>query len=150
MLAKQAKNKKNKGRPPPPEKSRWKPGQSGNPKGRPKSALSCVSVTKDMLEWKAPEELIANFRRLYPQLGPNPTNMQISMLAGIIHSFDIKSGDGARSAIVDRIDGKVPIPIGPVNGSDAIPVALSFEGRTRIELEGLERTLLKWIPQKQE
>lgn len=30
MRAKQAKSKKNKGRPPPPEKSRWKPGQSGN------------------------------------------------------------------------------------------------------------------------
>ena len=122
----------------------WPKGVTGNPKGRPKSALSCVSVTKDMLQWKAPEEFIANFRRLYPQLGSNPTNMQISMLAGIIHSFDIKSGDGARSAIVDRIDGKVPIPIaGPPDGN-GFPITLSFDGRSKAELEKLEKELLKW------
>lgn len=34
---------------PPPEETRWKPGQSGNPKGKPKGSLNLSTLIRDTL-----------------------------------------------------------------------------------------------------
>jgi len=145
MAAKQHKNKKTK-----KEKAehlkphRWAKGQSGNAKGRPPSVLSVTSTLKRMLEWEAPPQIVTNFRTFFPQLPAKPTCLEIMVARSMIKSFDIKSGDIMAKEIWERLDGKVPFPIVPGNGSDTFKLDLDFNGATRGELEKMEQDLLKW------
>jgi len=78
----------------------FKPGQSGNPTGRPKHALSLVSNIRDCLERPIPP--LAERRKLLP----------IEQLAWrwIDSAINGSDRDGAKwaMAILERLDGRVP------------------------------------------
>lgn len=88
-------------RPVPPTSGQWKPGQSGNPSGRPKS-----KPFKDALQ-----KLIDN--------NPDALNVAAAALMARAHTGDVS----AMKEIADRLDGKVPQAIG---GTDELPAIKGF------------------------
>jgi len=122
----------------------WKPGQSGNPKGRAPKALSVTSTLKAMLEWPAPSTIVANYRQLFPQLPANPTCIEILTVRAVTKAMDIKTGDVMAKEIWERLDGKVPFPISGAGGPDSpIPIKFDFSGMSVKELDIFERLLGK-------
>lgn len=86
--------------PSPPHSGRWKPGQSGNPGGRPK--------TKPFKE---------ALQRVIERLG-GPDEAAAALFARAI------TGDvAAFKECADRLDGKVPTPVG---GTDDLPPIKGF------------------------
>jgi len=55
----------------------WKPGQSGNPKGRPPKDISLTTLVKEIGDWAAPKSVLAQYRQLFPQL---PTDASCAMV----------------------------------------------------------------------
>ena len=91
---------------------RWKPGQSGNPKGRPLSK-PYKQALEDQLA------ALAQMKGLAPNQG-------YAMIASA-HVAKAMSGDmAAIKELADRIDGKVPNPIG---GTDELPPITAFAWR---------------------
>jgi hypothetical protein len=87
-------SEKPKGRPLPPEEHRWKKGQSGNPKGRPKKEDSLTSLLREEIGKPCP---------LDPQ---NRTWGQLLIRSTLQDA--IKGNPAARKEVWDRADGKVP------------------------------------------
>lgn len=83
----------------------WKPGQSGNPGGRPKGQ-SITSVLRTILD----EE--AKFK------GNTNGKLLKEIVADVLVKHALKGNMKAMSILLDRHDGKVPLPVttGP-NGS---------------------------------
>ena len=88
-------------RPPPPACGRWKPGQSGNPLGRPKRRPFTEAI----------ERLLQN----------NPAALDVAAAAMMAkaHNGDV----AAFNALCDRVQGKVPQPVG---GTDDLPPIQGF------------------------
>lgn len=87
---------------PPPVSGRWKPGQSGNPSGRPKKKPLTEALQRVLA--KLNDEELETLCRPY-----------IEKLA---------SGDvAALKEVADRVEGKVPNPIG---GTDELPAIKGF------------------------
>jgi len=78
------------GRGHPPKDTRWKPGQSGNPKGRPPKNLSITSLVKEKLEQEGPE---------------GKTNAEL--IADAIIELAVSGDLSAIKELLDRTDGKV-------------------------------------------
>lgn len=75
----------------------WKPGQSGNPKGRPKQSLTALLR-------KAAEK-----RELFGQ--PMPEGQDVGeTFADACFAWAIKGNPAFASQILDRLEGKVPQP----------------------------------------
>lgn len=91
-----------KGRPEPPLKSRWKKGQSGNPKGRPPKELCLTSLVKAELELQAEQggQLLRN------KDGSPKTWAQI--LATAIVRQAARGNATALAQLWERLDGKIP------------------------------------------
>ena len=87
----------NYGRPLPPVESRWKPGQSGNPKGRPKKEESFVGLLEDLVNALCPTD---PERRSYAEL----------IVRSLIHQ-GLKGNLGAIKEILNRLSGRVPFLI---------------------------------------
>jgi hypothetical protein len=95
---------------------RWKPGQSGNPKGRPLS-----KPYKEALERQL--AMLAMQKGLSPEQG-------YDMIAAA-HTAKAMSGDmAAIKELADRIDGKVPNPVG---GTDELPPITAFAWKPIVE-----------------
>lgn len=91
---------------------RWKPGQSGNPKGRPLS-----KPYKEALEQQLAALALKN--------GIDPDRGYEVIAAA--HVAKAMTGDmAAIKELADRIDGKVPNPIG---GTDELPPITAFSWR---------------------
>lgn len=103
-------------KPTPPVSGRWKPGQSGNPGGRPKSKPYKEALLKVMEKMGASLEDIA-----------------------AAHYARALGGDiAAVRELADRLDGKVPQGIG---GSDELPqIGMIITGVARSEDEPLDVT----------
>ena len=88
-------------RPPPPASGRWKPGQVGNPLGRPKKRPFTEAI----------ERLLQN----------NPAALDVAAAAMMAkaHTGDV----AAFNALCDRVQGKVPQPLG---GTDDLPPIQGF------------------------
>lgn len=87
---------------------KWRPGQSGNPGGRPK--------TKKFREELERQLALANDQG-YKEIA-----------AALIAKS--KNGDvAAQKEIMDRIDGKVPTPIG---GSEELPPVVTFQWASEV------------------
>lgn len=80
----------------------WKPGQSGNPKGRPKKEICITSLVKEHLEKEAKQ----HGRELLNEDGTKKTWSQIVAEALVAHF--IKGNPTAIKEVLDRVDGKVP------------------------------------------
>ncbi|MBI4459648.1 MAG: hypothetical protein HY648_06285 [Acidobacteria bacterium] len=87
----------NYGRPSPPVETRWKPGQSGNPKGRPKKEESIVGLLKDLVNALCPTD---PERRSYAEL----------LVRSLVHQ-GLKGNLGAIKEVFNRLVGRVPFPI---------------------------------------
>ena len=72
------------------QKYKFKPGQSGNPKGKPKGALSLTTILRNRLEANENAKAIKTIERLLT----------------ISESVDDRVALQAIDAIMDRIDGK--------------------------------------------
>ena len=93
--------------PPPPIHGRWKPGQSGNPKG---------ALPKKLYK----QALEAALRKLSDANNPE----QVAEEIAVAHIERAKQGDmGAIKEFADRMDGKVPQAIG---GTDELPAIKGF------------------------
>ncbi len=87
----------------PPKEGRWKPGQSGNPSGRPK--------------WKPLTEALQRLADEEPRLWDE-------LVRGIV----VKAGKGdvsAMNSIWDRVEGKIAQTVG--GSSDVGPIKLTIE-----------------------
>lgn len=88
------------------ELGKWKKGQSGNPKGKPKGAKSLTSTLKELLEReiKLPEHPITK--------DPNVKLTLREMLMLSLLKNGVMKGDlDSIKEIFDRIEGKVPLPM---------------------------------------
>ena len=93
--------------PPPPATGKWKPGQSGNPKGRPPGKMYKAALQEAL-------------RKLSDKDDPQQTLEEIAT-AQIVRA---KAGDtAAAKELVDRLDGRVPQAIG---GTDELPAIKGF------------------------
>ena len=87
----------NHGRPLPPAETRWKQGQSGNPKGRPRKEDSIVDLLKDLVNALCPTD---SERRRYGEL-----------LVRSLVGQGLKGNLGAIKEIFNRLSGRVPFLI---------------------------------------
>ena len=87
----------NYGRPSPPVETRWKPGQSGNPKGRPKKEESIADLLKELVNALCPTD---PERRSYAEL----------IARSLVHQ-GLKGNLGAIKEIFNRLVGRVPFLI---------------------------------------
>lgn len=85
----------------------WKPGQSGNPLGRPKNDFSFVTQFRHSFTKKA-SELIPT-KKAAESLGINPESITIGELYAVsMLTESMKGRDSIAKEIINRLDGKVP------------------------------------------
>lgn len=137
MAAKKTKNKT-----PGRNSTSWKEGQSGNPNGRPPGSTSLTTIVKEMGEWKAPPQVLKEYRTIFPQLPEDASIIQVLAARCLLKAMDLKAGDVMAKEIWDREDGKVPFPISGTGGGP-IRVKFDFSTLTVKELDILERLLGK-------
>ena len=83
----------------------WKKGQSGNPKGRAKTAKCIPDILRHIGDERPTDFMLAKLRELY---GPvhSPCNMREAMLLAVY--ADAAKGDStARAFIAERTEGKI-------------------------------------------
>ena len=108
---------KNKGRPEPPKEHRWKPGQSGNPSGRPKGSISFDAL-------------------LRRELAKNDKELATAMVKVMIREA-LKGRFPYTKEILDRIDGK-PADRTVITGAGGGPIEVVDHRKVLIkELMGL-------------
>ncbi len=108
---------KNRGRGKPPKEMQWKPGQSGNPKGRPPNSECLTSLLREAMEQPVPE---TQLRNLYLKKGARWRD-------AVVRSLLLQSAKGNTAAIrelLERLDGKVMTPVSGTSGS---PVRAQIE-----------------------
>ena len=87
------------------EPTKWKKGQSGNPKGKPKGAKTLTSTLKELLEREI------NVKN-HPITGEQ--NVRLTVREMVMLSLLKKASQGdvkAIETILERSDGKVPLPM---------------------------------------
>ncbi len=93
------------------EETRFKPGQSGNPKGRPKGTGGpyMTRILKELLEQDIDIKNIGDLKRFFDIKGTKMTNKHAIMFRLLKKAHD---GDSkAIEVLLDRIDGKVTQPL---------------------------------------
>lgn len=92
-------------------KNAWKPGQSGNPKGRPKDGESWSAIIKSVGDMY-PTDLIAFIGRdndLGQMLAQLPANVQMKYLvtARVFSSLMFEPSHGLWKELMERSEGKI-------------------------------------------
>jgi len=90
-------------------KTSFKPGQTGNPGGRPKDGESFASVLRDLLSKDGPEiaGLCTTYAKEFRQL-PKGVNMRSMIALRWIASLMADPTTGLLQQMIDRTDGPVP------------------------------------------
>lgn len=121
-------------RPPPPKDTRFKPGISGNPGGRPK----LPPHLKKVREFTADEirRIISMYGRMEREelqaVVKNPATPMFDLMVAGIYAQAAKSGDYARAAwLVDRLVGKLATGIDLATPGDN-GIRLSYDPSTRL------------------
>ena len=104
----------------------WQPGQSGNPKGRPKGKLSLTTALRQYLE-DNPSRVIELIQSLY-RMATKGSNVQA--MQEIFNRLDGKIAD------IHQLDTKLPVTLvfQPVIQAKELPEATTIDG----EFEELE------------
>jgi hypothetical protein len=104
---KQGNNRGDVGRSKPPKHTQWRPGQSGNPNGRPKKAASLTTLLKEELERPVTDQ------NLLKALGAKVEDVAwAQMIAIALIRKAAKGSERAAEIIFDRAEGKVrPSPV---------------------------------------
>ena len=105
---------------------RWKPGQSGNPKGRPKGITSLAKLLRDQLNERA--SLVPAIRIKAEALGLDSmrTTVGAVLMLSLINDATNEGNATIAKEIIQRIDGIVVDPAKPSVDDDAherIPLA---------------------------
>lgn len=93
-------------------RSAWKPGQSGNPAGRPKEGKSWAGILRELSEMSADD--IARMVGADNELGrmlmtlPPKVQMQYLITARVMASLMFEPQPGLFNALMERTDGRVP------------------------------------------
>lgn len=92
------------------EPYKWKPGESGNPGGRPKR-LKVTDFVSDQLDGPIPESMLSAMKEgtravFFDVYGPKPTFGQ--MIAFKLVQMSAKGDMFAIRELLDRVEGKVP------------------------------------------
>jgi hypothetical protein len=96
----------NYGRPCPPSGTRWKPGQSGNPKGRPKKEESIVDLLTDLAGELCPTD-------------PEGRSFAELLVKALVHQ-GLKGNLGAIKEIFNRLAGRVPFVVERIGMLDQV------------------------------
>lgn len=99
---------------------RWKPGQSGNPGGRPKS--------------KPFKEALERQLALLAQAKGVPDDQGADVLMAALLARGVGGDVAAIKECMDRLDGKVPNPIG---GTDELPPITAFSWKPQDQIESI-------------
>ena len=118
----------------------WKPGESGNPKGRPPNPISLTSAIRSVGDEAAPKKILDELKIYWPDLPDETTLVQALARRDWIKATDIKGGDIMAKEIGERIDGKVPFPVTGEGGAP-IPVQFDFGDLTKAQLDVFEKLL---------
>ncbi|MFC1916898.1 DUF5681 domain-containing protein [Chloroflexota bacterium] len=81
----------------PPKDTRWKPGQSGNPKGRPKNTVYISEMLRDQLD-QVPETINGK---------PNTMTWRDLICESILRAAVRGNQPAITKELLDRIEGKV-------------------------------------------
>jgi hypothetical protein len=90
----------------------WKPGQTGNPRGRPKEGTSLTSIWKELLE-QTPEQLASYLDKSNP-LGqsysqmPKKLLMKYLLVLRYMSAMMFEPQAAMLNLVWERMDGKVP------------------------------------------
>ncbi len=111
--------------------NRFKPGESGNPAGRPVGTKNVSTILREMLERLAPDE-ITNMKLVKAfVIGKKVTNADV--LAACLLKLAIVDGElPAIREIIDRLDGKPKqsLDLGNENG----PLTITFDFHSNAKL----------------
>lgn len=101
----------------------WKPGQSGNPSGRPKNQFSFAKQFRNSFTMQADTLKTTNERAI--ELGVDPASITVGELFALSILSDSMTGrDSIAKEILQRIDGKIP----DVVIAEIVPTGLSKLG----------------------
>ena len=95
-----------KGPPPPPMETRWKPGQSGNPNGRPPTVKSIPDILRTIGDGPASPDIIKVTKARFPNIDEKTLNARQAMLYTAYHQAEHGDKD-AREFIATRTEGKI-------------------------------------------
>jgi len=103
----------------------WKPGESGNPKGRPKGSRSISDYLRRFGELDTPEQLREKMRAMFPQVarkGDKFTMEEALWLSAYVHA--IKGESWAFNFIADRTEGKAVQPTKDLTESKDVEIVI--------------------------
>lgn len=107
-----------------PPKTAWKPGQSGNPAGRPKDGESWSSIIASVGNMYSDDLLafIGKDTDLGRMLGEYPKNVQLKYLvvARVFSSLMFEPSSGLLKEFMDRMEGKVPERVDMTTGGEKL------------------------------
>jgi hypothetical protein len=117
-----------------PHKS--KPGQSGNPNGRPLKALAQISIDKELGNQPCPEKIWKEIERQVPGCFPKnrkpPTWLQCEVVKNRIKAMSLRRGDAMAIARWQIADRRPRIQVsGPGRRAITIPIARSKKADRR-------------------
>lgn len=101
---------------PPPEETRWKPGESGNPNGRPKGSKSLVTILRDIVDSNAVEIFGEGS---VPEALRGKKVKEILMLKMVAEG--LKGDRNTINDILDRLVGK-PVSVQEISGPGGVPL----------------------------
>jgi hypothetical protein len=87
----------------------WKPGQSGNPSGRPKKIRHIPDILARITNERLPPKIRAQMAQLYPDLSNRPTFLEA--ILRVVVQKALKGESWAVEFVAERTEGKVVTPI---------------------------------------
>jgi hypothetical protein len=127
------------------EPYKWKPGQSGNPNGRPLKALAQISIDKELGDQPCPEKIWKAIERQIPGCFPPewipPTWLQAEVVKNRIKAMSLTRGDAMAIARWQMADGKPRIQISGPHGGPIETVTYDLK-RLSVEKIRLIRAIL--------
>ena len=108
----------------------WKPGQSGNPTGRPKDGESWKAILEEVSNMTAAEiaSIVGNAKKKELKTLPQDVQMKYLVVSSVLVTLATEPNASLWNSLMDRTEGKV---------QDRLEVS------NLLEVEGLEETLDK-------
>ena len=116
-----------------PTKTAWKPGQSGNPHGRPKEGESWAAIIKEISDMTPAEiiNLVGKDNDLGKQIAKLPKNIVIKKLvvARVMAALMFEPTSSLWGTLMERADGKLPQPIQGAGREGEVILVVRYENR---------------------
>lgn len=113
--------------------NRFKPGESGNPNGRPKGVKNVTTILREMLEKIAPTDVAdAKFVKEFCKGLKSVTNAD-AIAARILKAALVDGESWAIKELIDRTEGKAIATL-DVGSKDGEPLNITFDFRSNARL----------------